>query len=103
MDVSQEDLGILQGNLQEAVEMGEAMYMYQKQSEQGAKMDAQLIAYKEKLNRWLSIDGQQVIDLDDEANPAVKIMKSKQQFIENLFTLDNVDPYLKLMAVFYNF
>lgn len=103
MDVSQEDLGILQGNLQEAVEMGEAMYMYQKQSEQGAKMDAQLTAYKEKLNRWLSIDGQQVIDLDDEANPAVKIMKSKQQFIENLFTLDNVDPYLKLMAVFYNF
>lgn len=103
MEVSEEDLRILQDNLKEAVEMGEVQYMYQKQNEQGAKMDGQLTAYKEKLNRWLSIDGQQTIDLDDDTNPAVKIMKSKQQFIENLFTLDNVEPYLKLLAVFYNF
>ena len=103
MDVSDEDLRILQGNLKEAVEMGEVQYMYQKQNEQGAKMEGQLTAYKEKLNRWLSVNGQQSIDLDDDTNPAVKIMKSKQQFIENLFTLDNVEPYLKLMAVFYNF
>lgn len=103
MEVSQEDLDILQGNLKQAVEMGEMMYMYQKQIEQGAKMEGQLTAYKEKLNRWLSVNGQQSIDLDEDTNPAVKIMKSKQQFIENLFTLDNVEPYLKLMAVFYNF
>ena len=103
MEVSEDDLHILQDNLKEAVEMGEVQYMYQKQNEQGAKMDGQLTAYKEKLNRWLSVNGQQSIDLDDDTNPAVKIMKSKQQFIENLFTLDNVEPYLKLMAVFYNF
>ncbi len=103
MDVSEVDLEILKNNMKEAIEMGEAMYMYEKQYEQGAKMDSQLKVYKEKLTLWANGDGQQTLDLDDDTNPVVKIMKTKQQFVEDMFTLDNADPYLKLMAVFYNF
>lgn len=103
-EVSQTDLDILQQNLELAVEMGEVQYMYEKQNELGAKMAKQLTEYKEKLERWAIGDGGQAsLPLDDETNPEVKIMMTKQQFCENLFTLDNVDPYLKLLAVFYNF
>ena len=82
--------------------MGEMMYMYQKQIEQGAKMEGQLTAYKEKLNRWLSVNGQQSIDLDEDTNPAVKKRLAPEFFDAEKFIISVNKISIKPSDVFFN-
>ena len=118
--VSSEDLARLQELLNDAIDNGEANYMYSRMSDVSEKMAKQLDAYKAKLNHWAedakqSIGGAQEQSLDmvsdvvitarnykGEEEEIQKICDESSQFYQDLFNLDNTDPYLRVLAVFYN-
>ena len=118
--VSSEDLARLQELLNDAIDNGEANYMYSRMSDVSEKMAKQLDAYKAKLNHWAedakqSIGGVQEQSLDmvsdvvitarnykGEEEEIQKICDESSQFYQDLFNLDNTDPYLRVLAVFYN-
>lgn len=92
--VSPRDLARLQELLNDAIDNGEANYMYSRMFDVSEKMARQLDAYKAKLNRWAG-----------DAEPSMEIQKicsESGQFYQDLFNLDNTDPYLRVLAVFYN-
>ena len=78
-------------------------------------MSQQLEIYKKKLSQWatdakqqLSLQfGEDVIQLRQkaysQAEEEIETIVSKQsQFNKDLFTLDNNDPYIRVLAVFFN-
>ena len=113
--VSDEDLAILQDMLSDAIDNGEADYMYSRQNEVSDRMDKQLTEYKAKLDKWASdAKGQLQMKFNDEnihitrkgfdgeMEEIQKISDKESQFFQDIFQLDNVDPYLRVLAVFYN-
>ena len=113
--VSEEELALLQDLLSDALENGETQYMYSRQNEESHKMSQQLEIYRQKLAHWanqakqqLSIQfGEDVIQLRQKAyskaEEEIETIVSKQsQFNNDLFTLDNNEPYIKVLAVFFN-
>ena len=113
--VSDEDLAQLQDIMSDAIDNGEANYMYSRQSEVSDRMDKQLTEYKQKLEKWANdARGQLQLNFDDEnvhitrkgfdgeMAEIQKISDKESQFFQDLFQLDNVDPYLRVLAVFYN-
>ena len=113
--VSDEDLAILQDMLSDAIDNGEADYMYSRQNEVSDRMDKQLTEYKAKLDKWANdAKGQLQMKFDDEnvhitrkgfdgeMEEIQKISDKESQFFQDIFQLDNVDPYLRVLAVFYN-
>ena len=78
-------------------------------------MDKQLTEYKAKLDKWASdAKGQLQMKFNDEnihitrkgfdgeMEEIQKISDKESQFFQDIFQLDNVDPYLRVLAVFYN-
>lgn len=113
--VSEEELALLQDLLSDALENGETQYMYSRQNEESHKMRQQLEIYRQKLAHWanqakqqLSIQfGEDVIQFRQkaysQAEEEIETIVSKQsQFNNDLFTLDNNEPYIKVLAVFFN-
>ena len=111
--VGSEDLARLQALMPEAIDVGEANYMYSRQNEVSLQMAKQLTEYKEKLNKWaedakhpsLGMDGEVTItsrNYKGEQEEIQKICDESSQFYQDLFNLDNTDPYLRVLAVFYN-
>ena len=113
--VSEADLAQLQDIMSDAIDNGEANYMYSRQSEVSDRMDKQLTEYKQKLEKWANdARGQLQMNFDDEnvhltrkgfdgeMAEIQKISDKESQFFQDLFQLDNVDPYLRVLAVFYN-
>lgn len=113
--VSEEELALLQDLLSDALENGETQYMYGRQNEESHKMSQQLEIYRQKLAHWanqakqqLSIQfGEDVIQFRQKAyskaEEEIETIVSKQsQFNNDLFTLDNNEPYIKVLAVFFN-
>lgn len=113
--VSEEELALLQDLLSDALENGETQYMYSRQNEESHKMSQQLEIYRQKLAHWanqakqqLSIQfGEDVIQFRQKANSKAKeeietIVSKQSQFNNDLFTLDNNEPYIKVLAVFFN-
>lgn len=113
--VSEEELALLQDLLSDALENGEAQYMYSRQNEESHKMSQQLEIYRQKLAHWanqakqqLSIQfGEDVVQFRQKAyskaEEEIETIVSKQsQFNNDLFTLDNNEPYIKVLAVFFN-
>ena len=114
--VTSEDIEILTQNLQTAVGSGIYYYMYDKQTELSAKMDLQRKQYTDHLKQWFERSENQ-LSLDFEDAPTTILQKSKEKkineiktiadkessFYEDITTLDNTDPYIKVLAVFYNF
>lgn len=113
--VSEEELALLQDLLSDALENGETQYMYSRQNEESHKMSQQLEIYRQKLAHWanqakqqLSIQfGEDVIQFRpkaySKAEEEIETIVSKQsQFNNDLFTLDNNEPYIKVLAVFFN-
>ena len=113
--VGQEDLEQLQSLMCDAIDNGTLNYMYPRQIEVSSRMDKQLTEYKQELERWASDAKDQLqINLDDEnvhltrkgfdgeMAEIQKISDKESQFFQDLFQLDNVDPYLRVLAVFYN-
>lgn len=112
---SAEDLSQLQELLDDAIENGLVNYMYDRQSEVSQKMDEQLKDYSAKLKKWHDdAVGQVTLDFGPEAIPIMqrnykgkleeveKISDDSSQFFKDLCTLDNVDPYIKVLAVYFN-
>ena len=113
--VSEEELALLQDLLSDALENGETQYMYSRQNEESHKMSQQLEIYRQKLAHWtnqakqqLSIQfGEDVVQCRQKAyskaEEEIETIVSKQsQFNNDLFTLDNNEPYIKVLAVFFN-
>ena len=113
--VSEEELALLQDLLSDALENGETQYMYSRQNEESHKMSQQLEIYRQKLAHWanqakqqLSIQfGEDVVQFCQKAyskaEEEIETIVSKQsQFNNDLFTLDNNEPYIKVLAVFFN-
>lgn len=113
--VSEEELTLLQDLLSDALENGETQYMYSRQNEESHKMSQQLEIYRQKLAHWanqakqqLSIQfGEDVVQFRQKAyskaEEEIETIVSKQsQFNNDLFTLDNNEPYIKVLAVFFN-
>lgn len=107
-----EDITTLQANLQEAIDMGEVNYMYEAQNKMSDHMEKQLKAYKQKLSEWADIANSLFPDEDvaitrtnkykKEKEEIQKITDQSSQFYQDLFSLDNADPYMRLLAVFHN-
>lgn len=107
-----EELAILQSNLQEAIDQGEVNYMYEAQNKVSDHMDQQLKAYKQKLAEWADTANSLFPDEDvaitrtnqykKEKEEIQKITDQSSRFYQDLFSLDNADPYMRLLAVFHN-
>lgn len=106
------DIGTLQTNLQNAIDEGLVKYMYEAQGKVSAMMERQLKAYKAKLSAWadtahtlfsgedVTLTRQNVFKKEQEE--IQKITDQSSQFYQDLFSLDNAEPYMRLLAVFHN-
>lgn len=110
---SEEDIKILQANLQNAIDEGLVKYMYEAQGKVSAEMEEQLKAYKHKLQIWADTANALFADDADititrnnmykkEKEEVQKITDQSSQFFQDLFSLDNAEPYMRLLAVFHN-
>lgn len=107
-----DDINTLQTNLQQAIDMGTVEYMYDAQAKVSDAMDKQLKEYKQKLAEWADIANSLFPDEDvaitrtnqykKEKEEIQKITDQSSQFYQDLFSLDNADPYMRLLAVFHN-
>ena len=109
---SADDIAILQQNLQQAIDMGLVNYMYDAQNKVSDAMEKQLKEYKQKLAVWADTANSLFPDEDiaitrtnqyqKEKVEIQKITDQSSQFYQDLFSLDNADPYMRLLAVFHN-
>ena len=107
-----DDINTLHANLQQAIDMGMVDYMYEAQAKVSDAMDKQLKEYKQKLAVWADTANSQIPDEDvsitrtnqykKEKEEIKKITDKSSQFYQDLFSLDNADPYMRLLAVFHN-
>lgn len=107
-----DDINTLHANLQQAIDMGTVEYMYDAQAKVSDAMDKQLKEYKQKLAEWADIANSLFPDEDvaitrtnqykKEKEEIQKITDQSSQFYQDLFSLDNADPYMRLLAVFHN-
>lgn len=115
-DVTNSDLGVLQQNLKMAIDSGIYYYMYVKQNELSDKMEKQYEQYSNHLNQWFNRSKDQLAldfgdapttiqrsNLNKKIDEIQTIADKESSFYKNLTTLDNTDPYIKVLAVFYNF
>lgn len=106
------EISIMQSNLQHAIDVGLVDYMYEAQAKVSTSMDQQLKVYKEKLAVWADTANSLFTDEDvaitrtnkykKEKEEIQKITDQSSQFYQDLFSLDNADPYMRLLAVFHN-
>lgn len=110
---SEEDLRTLQANLSNAIDEGLVKYMYEVQGKVSAEMEKQLKAYKHKLQVWANTANSLFGDDMDvtitrknlykkEQEEVQKITDQSSQFYQDLFSLDNAEPYMRLLSVFHN-
>lgn len=113
-DVVESDLEILKSLLKDAIADGETNYMYSRQNEMSARMAVQRQQYQDKLNKWaddakgeltLGLESEVMItrkDIDGQIKEVETIVSKQNQFGQDLYTLDNTEPYIRVLAVFYN-
>lgn len=107
-----EDIKVIESNLENAIDEGLVKYMYEAQAKVGDEMEKQLNAYKEKLKLWANTANTLFPDEDvtltrqnlykKEQEEIQKITDQSSQFYQDLFSLDNAEPYMRLLAVFHN-
>ena len=86
--------------------------MYEAQAKVSDEMEKQLKAYKEKLQLWANTANTLFPEVDitltrqnlykKEQEEIKKITDQSSQFYQDLFSLDNAEPYMRLLAVFHN-
>lgn len=115
-EVPESDIKRLEEILPDAIDNGKTNYMYERQNEVSDVMDKQKKAYIKHLYNWAEGDSQQLNidfageDINITNSPHQKqeqeevetIVKKDSQFSQDLYSLDNTDPYIKVLAVFYN-
>jgi len=114
LEVEPAHLDILQAMLPDVVTSAKKLYTYDLQGSLGDEIEDKLKIYESKLNKWLlDSERQLVLQFGDEETGLGKSSKEKRkrdidyvhnqtsEFYESFFQLDN-DPYLRLLAVFYN-
>lgn len=112
-EVCPDDLARLQEMLNDAIDNGETNYMHPRQNELSDKMERQLNEYKTKLNQWAEGNDKQSLGMVSDVEITThnykgqeekiqKICDESSQFYQDLFSLDNTKPYLRVLAVFYN-
>lgn len=113
-EVSETDILRLQSLLNDAIEDGETNYMYPRQSEVSVKMASQRQQYQAHLNKWANDAKDQLTlgfetevqitrkDINGEMKEVETIVSKQNQFGKDLYTLDNAEPYIRVLAVFYN-
>ena len=107
-----EEIKVLQTNLQHAIDFGTVDYMYDAQAKVSDEMEKQLKTYKQKLAEWADVTNTLFKEEDvaitrtnqykKEQEEVQKITDQSSQFYQDLFSLDNADPYMRLLAVFHN-
>ena len=107
-----EEIKVLQTNLQHAIDFGTVDYMYDAQAKVSDVMEKQLKTYKQKLAEWADVTNTLFKEEDvaitrtnqykKEQEEIQKITDQSSQFYQDLFSLDNADPYMRLLAVFHN-
>ena len=114
--INDDEMQMLQHNLRTAVEIGETDYLYAEQGALSSKMREQLAAYQHKVNSWadeseknlqsLFTDGSEVQivrrNRQNELQHIETIRDENSRFYQDMFTLDNVAPYIRPLAVFFN-
>ena len=89
--------------------------MMKKKFDVALKMETQLNDYKRKVDKWANdaehqlslFEGEDVVitrrNRDKQIEEIHTIRDESGQFYQDMFTLDNADAYMRLLAVFYNF
>jgi len=114
LEIEQAHLDILQAMLPEAVKSAKNLYTQQLQGNLVDEIEDKLQVYETKLNKWLENSERQLeIQFGFEDAGTVRshrdrrkkdiefVHKQTKEFYETFFQLEN-DPYLRLLAVFYN-
>lgn len=106
------DLQTLKTNLKDAITWASELYMRPAQSKVSGEMEQKLEDYKAKLKRWADcantyFDGQEITitrnnRYKQEKEEIEKINDKSSQFFKDLCTLDQSNPYMKLLSVFHN-
>ena len=109
---SDEDIKVVESNIDRAIEEGLTKYMNDAQGKVSCEMEKQLNAYKEKLKLWADTANTLFPDENvtltrqnlykKEQEEIQKITDQSSQFYQDLFSLDNAEPYMRLLAVFHN-
>lgn len=113
--VQDTNIATLQQNLQSAIDIGIEDYMMLAQAGVAANMEANLDEYKRKLDKWVN-DAENQLDIsegedivitrrnrDKQVEEIHTIRDKSGQYYQDMFSLDNAEPYLRLLAVFCNF
>lgn len=106
-----EELEAINDMMRDAIDHGTLDYMYQKQIEKSDAMDKQLQAYRNHLREWAdaanSLFGDEMIsvtvrDKHKNLREIETIVDKESQFFQDLAILDDTDPYIKVLAVYFN-
>lgn len=114
-EIPQADLLLLQETLPQTIDFAHMLHMDQQQQLLALEMEKKMAVYEEKLNNWhRSKKDQMTLDFGDKPDVGfVKkrredkeveiqtILNSSSQYFKDLTSLA-ADPYLKVIAVFYN-
>lgn len=114
--VTNDDIDILSRHMSTAIETGIYYYMFDKQTELSAKMELQMKQYAQHLQQWFERSERQYTlhfedapttlqrrNLDKKVEEIRTIADKESAFYKNITTLDSTSPYIKVLAVFYNF
>ena len=115
LEISESDIDQLQKILPQTIDFAHQMHMDQKQQKVQYTMEKQLAVYEERIKNWKASKEEQMelefgekTDLSfirkrqKEKEYQVKtISNNSSQYFKDLTSL-NGDPYLKVIAVFYN-
>lgn len=115
LDIPTEDIEELQAILPDTIDFAHQLHMDQEQQKLQHEMEIKLAVYEEKLNNWHQSKQQQMelefVDknitgfvkkrMQDKEYEMETILNNSSQYFKNLTSL-NGNPYLKVVAVFYN-
>lgn len=115
MHISDEELQLLKDLLPDAIEFGHQMHMDQQQQQLQYRMEKELAVYEEKIKQWKQSKNDQLElnfgdkpnygfiqkKMEDKIYEIETIANSSSQYFKDLTSL-NGNPYLKVLAVFFN-